>query len=163
MNIFVLDEDPVKAARMQCDQHIVKMPLETAQMLSTAHHTIGTDIDKSKLYKPTHIEHPCNKWVRETSSNYKWTLNHFKGLLKEFKRRYGKEHGCKELLQYLKKNPNFPKNKISRRTPFAQAMPEKYKKNNAIEAYREYYQKEKSRFAEWKKLNNKPDWYKTSR
>ncbi len=160
MNIFVLSEDPWKAAEMQCDQHVVKMPLETAQMLSTAHHIIGTDIDKDKIYKKTHVNHPCTKWVRENSSNYKWTVKHFKALLKEFKKRYDNEHKCGELLPYLEQLPNFTEDKITgERTPFAQAVPEEYKGKEAVKAYRKFYNKEKSSFASWEKLNNKPDWY----
>ncbi|MFW5903062.1 MAG: pyrimidine dimer DNA glycosylase/endonuclease V [archaeon] len=160
MNIFILDEDPVKAAEMQCDKHVVKMPLETAQMLSTAHHVLGTDVDKEKIYRKTHVNHPCTKWVRENSANYEWTVEHFKALLKEFKKRYGKKHACSELLPKLSKLPNFPEDKlIDERTQFAQAVPEEYKKEDPVEAYREVYMKEKSKFACWDKLGNKPSWY----
>ncbi len=161
MNIFVLDKDPVKAARMQCDQHIVKMPLETAQMLSTAHQVIGTDVDKGKIYGKTHVNHPCSKWVRENSANYRWTVKHFKALLDEFKERYGNEHGCRELLPYLEKLPSFPEEKLKEeRTTFALAMPEEYKKEDVVEAYRDYYRNEKCSFAEWKKADNKPEWWR---
>lgn len=161
MNIFVLARDPVRAAEMQCDQHVVKMPLETAQMLSTAHHVVGTDVDKEKIYGKTHVNHPCSKWVRENSANYEWTFEHFKGLLKEFNKRYDNEHACGELIPYLKGLPNLPEDKITdQRTSFAQAMPEEHKKEDAVEAYREYYREEKCSFAEWKKLDNEPNWYK---
>ncbi len=161
MNIFILDEDPREAARMQCDKHVVKMTLETAQLLSTAHQVNGTSVNKNKIYKETHINHPCAKWVRENPENYQWTLQHFKELLKEFEKRYGKKHACEKLLPHLEKPPNFPKNKIKeKRTPFAQAVPEKYRDEDAVKAYQDYYINEKHEFAEWKKLKNKPKWYK---
>lgn len=160
MNIFVLDEDPWKAAEMQCDKHVVKMPLETAQLLSTAHHVVGTDVNKEKIYRKTHVNHPCSKWVRENSANYEWALEHFKALLKEFEKRYGKEHASGKLLPYLSELPNFSKEKITdERTQFVQAVPDEYRKEDPVEAYKEVYLKEKSRFACWDKLGNKPRWY----
>ncbi len=161
MNIFILHEDPRKAAKMQCDQHIVKMPLETAQMLSTAHHIIGTDLDKDKIYGKTHVNHPCTKWVRENSANYKWTFEHFKALLREFERRYNNKHSCGKLVEPLKNLPRFTEDRLTdEKTPFAQAMPEEYKGEDAVESYRRYYIGEKSDFAKWNKLGNKPDWFK---
>lgn len=159
MNIFVLDKDPQRAAKMQCDKHIVKMPLETAQMLSTAHQVIGSPAPKEEIYKKTHVNHPCSKWVRENSNNYKWTLNHFKALLNEFKSRYKKDHATGELLPHLEKCPNLPKERMEcERTDFVQAMPEEYKGEDAVKAYRRYYVGEKSEFAEWDR-SKKPEWY----
>ena len=64
MNIFVLDNDPFKAAEYQCDKHVVKMVLETAQLLCSAHETAP--------YKRTHYNHPCAIWTRSSLSNYMW-------------------------------------------------------------------------------------------
>ena len=73
MNLFYLDRDPVEAARMQCDRHVVKMILETAQMLSTAH----IELDgKQVAYKATHKNHPSTVWVRSSSLAYNWTWRH---------------------------------------------------------------------------------------
>ena len=82
MNIFILDEDPIQAARMQCDKHVVKMPLESAQMLSAAHRTIDYDTlpTDSKIYQVSHQHHPCTKWVMKSLANYMWLWNHFKAL-----------------------------------------------------------------------------------
>ena len=84
MNIFYLDEDPVLAAQMHCDKHVVKMILESAQLLSTAHLLIDGDelADERGLYKATHKNHPSSKWVRDSSENYEWLWNLFDQLLK---------------------------------------------------------------------------------
>ena len=79
MNIFYLDEKPLTAARMHCDKHVVKMIIESAQMLSTAHRTLdGNDYaDRMNLYKATHKNHPANIWVRESAENYLCLYNLF--------------------------------------------------------------------------------------
>jgi len=112
MNIFILDESPVKAAQLQCDKHVVKMILESAQMLSTAHRLLDGRmvLGKSKsgrsakewkledevldtvLYKAVHIGHPCTIWTMESISNYNWHFQHYKALAEEYEYRYGKTH-----------------------------------------------------------------------
>ena len=89
MNLFYLDRDPVVAAQMQCDRHVVKMILETAQMLSTAH----VELDGVQVaYKATHKNHPSTVWVRERASHYLWAYRHMMALGREYTRRYGKVH-----------------------------------------------------------------------
>ena len=78
MNIFVLSEDPIEAAQMQCDQHVVKMTLETAQMLCTPFP------NGSAPYKHTHYNHPCNVWVRESKANFIWLCDHGDALAQEY-------------------------------------------------------------------------------
>ena len=109
MNIFHLDNDPVKAAQMMCDKHVVKMIVEYAQLMSTAHRVLdGTEYyDKTKngrkikrwklngaaeerlLYKASHVNHPSNIWVRKCNDNYRWLYKHFRALCDEYTRRYG--------------------------------------------------------------------------
>ena len=149
MNIFVLDKDPKKSARMLCDQHVVKMILESAQMLCTANNQTGSKAP----YKSTHINHQCNVWVRESIGNYNWLLAHAQELCKEYTRRYNKIHKTQKIIEWCSKNKSKIKNK--RRTPFVQAMPEKYKNKDAVKAYKNYYLGEKMKFARWK-LKNKP-------
>ena len=48
MNIFVLDRNPVIAAQMQCDKHIVKMIVESGQMLSTVHRMLDGKMEKQE-------------------------------------------------------------------------------------------------------------------
>ncbi|MFW6233521.1 MAG: pyrimidine dimer DNA glycosylase/endonuclease V [Nanoarchaeota archaeon] len=144
MNIFVLHKNPKKAARMLCDQHVVKMILESGQMLCTAHWETGS----KALYKATHKNHPCTIWTRESIGNYKWLVKHSFEMCKEYTRRYGRIHKTQEIIKWNKKNtPNLKK---KRKTPFVQAMPDKYKDKDAIKAYRNFYLGEKMRFAKWK-------------
>ena len=77
MNIFYLDRDPHEAARLQCDKHVVKMILETAQLLSTAHN----ELDGGQIaYKTTHKNHPSAVWARKSLDNYLWLYRHLEGL-----------------------------------------------------------------------------------
>ncbi len=68
MNIFALDTDPVTCAQYHCDKHVIKMILESVQMLSTTCSILGAEAP----YKPTHANHPCTKWVRESWENFGW-------------------------------------------------------------------------------------------
>ena len=77
MNIFYLDEDPFEAARLQYNKHVVKMILESAQMLCTAHHHYESSVDIP--YKKAHYNHPSTKWTRENASNYSWLYRHMMG------------------------------------------------------------------------------------
>jgi hypothetical protein len=91
MNIFILDTNPRIAAKMHCDKHVPKMILETAQMLSTAHHVYDTP-QAPLVYKKAHLNHPCTIWVRESVDNYSWAFELFRELNNEFVRRRGKKH-----------------------------------------------------------------------
>lgn len=172
MNIFVLDHDAISSAQMMCDKHVVKMILESCQLLSTAHHVLdGQEIivesekRKYKSYsngnenicKCTMINHPCTIWTRTTRDNYQWLWRHAHTLCNEYTRRYGKVHAMQAmLLDGLYHAPrNIPKGRL---TPFAQAMPEQYKDTDAVLAYRNYYINEKKRFAKWK-AGNVPNWF----
>ena len=100
MNIFYLDKDPKIATQMHCDKHVVKMILETAQMLSTAHRVLDGDeyADSKGLYKMTHRNHPCSIWVRSSDNNYKWMWDFYDNLLKEYTFRYDKHHASERML-----------------------------------------------------------------
>lgn len=151
MNIFILDQDPVKCAEYMIDKHIVKMPLEYAQMLSTTCRLSGLDVG----YKPTHKNHPCTKWARESMENYNYLKTLAFAVGNEYTRRYRKHHKSIELIKTFP----IPNLRPLGLTPFAQAMPPQYKQENAIEAYREYYRREKMAFASWKH-GIVPDWIK---
>lgn len=166
MNIFVLDKDPILAAKFACDKHVLKMVVESSQLLSTAHNILDGEEIKRKsrcgelitLYKTTHKNHPCSIWVRKSSSNYKWLCDYSIQLCKEYTERYGKIHKCQPTLYFF--SFNFPKNiPVGPITDFPQCMPENYKNNDVVTAYRAYYKGEKSYFAKWK-LNNIPEWWK---
>ena len=146
MNIFVLDKNPRVAARMHCDKHVPKMILETAQKLSTAHRVHDTP-QAEKVYKQAHLNHPCTKWIRESVSNYSWAWSLYHELLVEFRKRRGKHHKSGELIGHLAHTPR-DINRIGL-TSFAQAMPDEYKQDDPVEAYRAYYKGDKASFAKW--------------
>jgi hypothetical protein len=156
MNIFVLDEDPQVAALYHGDKHVVKMILETAQLLSTAHHCYNSSI-APLVYKKTHVNHPSTIWVRTNSTNYTWAYALLQSLLKEYTYRYGKIHSTSKLLEKLSHLPEgIPI--TSKLTPFALAMPNQYKiPGNAVESYRQYYIHEKKSVWSWKN-REKPSW-----
>ena len=183
MNIFYLDKDPNLAAEMSCDKHVVKMILESAQMLCTAHRVLdGTEYlsktangrkikrwlhpDKrleSILYKAGWLKHPSVLWVLKSAYNYNWLYTHFMALNNQFKLRYNhsEDHiAVKKLGEILKSPPkNSPLNVIgSDATP---AMPpECLVPGNSVESYRKYYIMKKHRFATWKLPSVMPEWYK---
>jgi hypothetical protein len=144
MNIFILDKNPKIAAEMLCDKHVVKMILESAQMLCATHWLA----ESSAPYKLTHAKHPCNLWLLESIKNYDWLLTHAICLCFEYTKRYHKIHKSQPIIEWCCANkPNLPKKS---RTPFPQAMPEEYKDNDSVKAYQQYYLGEKLGFARWR-------------
>jgi hypothetical protein len=157
VNIFVLSWHPDKAAEYHADKHVVKMIVETAQLLSTAHHVIDGDLALPGLYKPTHANHPCAVWARENISNYQWLHNLGVALLAEYTKRYGKRHKTSDVMEALKIPPQGIAHGVQ--TPFALAMPDAYKHHDPVVAYRRYYQGEKASIATWKH-SKRPWWTK---
>jgi len=104
MNIFVTNECPVKSAQNLDDKRVVKMVLETAQLLSTAlrFYVGDSEADSLNLYKTTHLNHPCNIWVRKNRSNFLWVVKHFEALCEEYSKRYGRTHACQSKLETFK-------------------------------------------------------------
>lgn len=156
MNIFILSTNPVAAARMQCDQHVVKMPLETAQMLCTAFP------NGYAPYKHTHYKHPCNIWLRKAKENYLWLIEHGFALCDEYQYRYQKEHSSRKVIQWCKDHMNEITFEQKNRTPFAVAMDDEFKMKTATASYRNFYVNAKSRFARWEKNRKAPAWYSKS-
>lgn len=155
MNIFILDSDPTYAAIYQCDKHVVKMILESAQLLCSPFSE-----STSVPYKRTHYNHPCAIWTRKSLENYEWLLAHAYGLSDEYWRRYGKNHKSNTALHWCWNNYSSLSFKEKELTPFSQCMPEQYKvAGNAVQAYRNYYKGEKAKFAKWK-IGNEPEWWK---
>ena len=158
MNIFVLDENPTIAAQMHCDKHVVKMVLEAAQMLSTAHRVLDNN-ESDALYRATHANHPCSIWVRDAEKNYMWLYDHFAALCDEYTHRYGKVHLTDTKLRAILATP--PKNICDgKQTPFALAMPDDVKCNSAVDSYRAYYKQYKTDIATWNKNRGAPEWWK---
>jgi hypothetical protein len=157
MNIFVLHEDAIEAADMYCDKHVPKMVLELAQMLTTAHHAHG--VARDGMYKVAHLNHPCSKWVRETGGNYRWAYHHFVRLAFNYWWRFGKMHKSYADHSIRLMRPPEPIVSDTSMTDFAQAMPDEYKHEDAVTAYRTYYINDKQRFAKWEKGVPTPDWW----
>lgn len=90
MNIFATDPDPKKCAEALDDKRLIKMILESAQLISTAARLNGSD--NTRLYKSTHVKHPCTIWTGEHKANYQWLLDHYIYLCVEYERRFTKKH-----------------------------------------------------------------------
>lgn len=158
MNIFFLDRNPKLCAEQTCDKHVVKMIVETAQLLSTAHHVLDNNGDG--FYKPTHKNHPSAIWCRQSDSNYKWLWQLLVSLSREYTHRYNKVHKCERdgLVDRLKKLPsNISSGPF---TPPTLAMPDQFKTSDALTSYHNYYNGAKSSFAKWTKRPT-PDWFIT--
>lgn len=176
MNIFYIDHDPVQAAQWMVDKHVVKMILESAQLLSTAHRLHdGREVEgKSKtgrkarrwilddsrdpvVYQATHINHPSAVWCRESVENYNWLVDHFFALMAEYTYRYDKQHKCYGELSYMLQSP--PKNLQKYDfTPMPSAMDDQYKiSDDPLTNYRNYYIMGKTRMHKWTN-RQPPEW-----
>ena len=127
INIFLLDYNVTQCAKYHCDKHVVKMPLESTQMLSTVH------------------------WRYE---NYIWLWKLGIALCKEYTYRYEKVHACERVLAILRSPPILLKERGVTKHP--QAMPDEYKCSDPIQAYHDYYINEKARICSWKKREIPP-------
>lgn len=177
MNIFFIDRDPAVCAQYHCNKHVVKMILESAQLLCTAHRIldgtlyIGTtqtgrkakrwllpDNREHTLYKASHVNHPSAFWVRQNSLHYDWLRELMSSLMLEYTHRYEKSHKCSAIFQELRTPPKSIPTVEWQDPP--QAMPEDAKvRGDSLEAYRNYYRMHKRRMAVWKKRET-PFWYK---
>ena len=152
MNIFILDENPEKAARDHCDKHVIKMILESGQMLCSAH-------EQGKApWKRSHYNHPCTIWARTTKENYRWLATLGLELCAEYTRRYNKHHKSENVLIWCAENipTTIPDGPL---TQFAIAIKNSaYHRPTAVESYRAYYIGDKVRFARWKYCEP-PQWW----
>jgi len=162
MNIFFLDYDTQKCAQYHCDKHVVKMILETAQLLCGVHHMTDQMTTNNRPstdqvpYKLSHKNHPCAIWSRESLSNYLYLCDLGLELCKEYTYRYGKKHKSQDVIEWcLINKPNIIDKNFT--TP-PKAMPDEYKVNDVIESYRNYYRGAKKSFAVWK-YRNLPEWF----
>jgi hypothetical protein len=151
MNIFVLDKDPIKAAQLQCDKHVVKMCTETAQMLCSAF--------ESAPYKRSHYNHPDTIWSRTSKANYEWLITHGLALCQEYTYRYNKIHKAQSIIEWCKNNIDKLSFSNIQFTEQPKCMPNDVKCDDVVQSYKNYYNKYKSHFAKWTK-RQKPDWSK---
>ena len=180
MNIFYISNDPVQAAEWMVDKHVVKMILESAQLLSTAHRVLDgrlvpsksktgrsvkryvlEDSRESVLYTATHVNHPSAVWCRKAVKNYNWLYEHFFALGREYTHRYGKTHKCFQTdLSYMLASPPFNLKDYDW-TPMPSAMADEYKVgDDPLTNYRNYYKIGKSKMHSWKN-REAPDWITT--
>jgi hypothetical protein len=156
MNIFYVNRDPVRAAKDLPDKLIVKMPLESAQLLCTAINLAGG----TSQYKTTHQNHPSAIWARECKENFFWLVIHGLGLCQTYTDVYDKKHKCQDIIEACIKSIDLmPDGKGPFHTEPPQCMPEQYRGNDTVEAYRKYMVAEKTRYAKWKN-REKPEWWK---
>ena len=169
MNIFVLDKDPIIAAKYMDDVRLPKMCVESAQMLASALRRHGAT-DKQmpltkagKPYKGGYKHHPCTIFAGDTRDNFMWLADHALALCSEYAKRFGKTHACEEPIRYMSKLGELgwiPKGEL---TPFAQAMPDEYKDDDAVKAYRSYYKsKQYSKGGVRYVRTDVPDWWEVT-
>ena len=151
MNIFILDKDPIIAAQYLCDKHVIKMALESAQLLCTT----SWHFNVPAPYKKTHYNHPCSIWVRSSIDNYNWLYCHALEICNQYNIRYNKFHKSESVIKWCGELGGKPT--ISGLTDFVLAMPECYKCEDVVFAYRKYYMFDKFKFVSWK--TRKPDWF----
>lgn len=156
MNIFVLDRDPKLCAQYHNNKHVVKMILESTQLLNNA--LIARVPDYEPVYRKTHWNHPASVWTRSNLDNFKWLLSLANELCHEYSYRYDKVHKCEQYLIRFSEIDfkDFLSN--GKEIEFVQCMPEEYKQNDAVEAYRTYYKKDKVHIASWKRRGI-PEWW----
>tara|TARA_R100000995_G_scaffold66989_1_gene35695 strand:- start:200 stop:778 length:579 start_codon:yes stop_codon:yes gene_type:complete len=166
MNIFVLHEDATEAAYYMLDKHIVKMPTETMQMMCTNLNHLG--YEGWLPMKSVMLNHPSTIWMRQSLGNWLWCIEHLEAMLNNYTHTYDRTHMVEkhwdkmsddvyEFLEHeycVKINDDV----LVTRTPFAMAMPDKYKNDDVVKAYRDYYLGDKWEFATWK-ARRKPDWW----
>ena len=152
MNIFVLDKNIEKCAEYHCDKHVVKMILESVQILCTVLNKKGI----TTPYKSTHLNHPCVLWIERSFGNFSWLKDLTVALNNEYRFRFEKESDHKSISALHEiSNYHFENSGL---TEFAQAMPEKYKvPGDPVKAYRQFYVGEKMKFAKWTK-RSVPEW-----
>lgn len=176
MNIFYLHADPNLCAQQHCDKHVVKMLIEYAQLLSTAHRVLdgehwygrttnGRKIARyfhpdpamnSELYKASHINHPSAQWVRKSARNYAWLYDMWTALAYEYEHRYNRVHESFRKLEYYLLLPpqKIPEGVFTQPTPAMGNAPECIVEGDSIQSYRNYYWTDKREFAKW--TNRKP-------
>ena len=152
MNIFYLDADVTKCAQDHCDKHVVKMILESAQMLCS----VLWIHDIQAPYKPTHLHHPCVIWANKSLSNWLWLKQLAGALNEEYKYRFNhkENHSSYDVVLKLQNPPTIDLGVTER----PQAMPDEFKNPDPIIAYRQFYKARKRHFAHWTKRKI-PAWF----
>jgi hypothetical protein len=164
VNFFYLDKDPKKCAKYYCNKHILKIPIEIAQILSKIHYELKSKIDYSKIYKnSTVVKNTIGPycWIKESLDNYMWANKLGLELINEYKFRYNKtEHKTECILQYLYDNPpNLPKISETKFKGTNKYDMFQYISNDPIICARYNYAEMKCINDKWNK-DGPPDWFK---
>ena len=146
MNIFILDDQISNIPALMSDQHVIKMILESCQILCTVHHTHNTP---NVPYKKTHQNHPCVVWAAESSYNYNYVLELAQALSDEYTFRFGKRHKSQDVIDWL--NANTLNIEYSEMTQHVQCVPDDYIHRDPVKAYRDYYTKKYNDFKDFKR------------
>ena len=157
MNIFYLDKDPIIATKYMYNKHIVKMILESAQMLCTAHHHFGNG--DNVPYRKAHYNHPSTKWVRENTKHYIWLYDHMLALGYQYTKKYNKIHQTivKCTMPLINPPLGMPTKEFVQPP---QCMPDQYKDKCSIKAYWNYYEQDKKKIAtKSEKIITRPIFY----
>jgi len=167
MNLFILSLIQQEIAQYMMDKHVSKILLEAVQMLCSAKRILDPDDTvNDNIYKLAHKNHPVTIWCRTSKANFIWVLDLVEELHKEWRFRYGhpetKFHKSYLVAMMLRENlPQDHKFESEGLTPFALAMPNEYKTDDAVESYRNYYMSpEKQRIATWNKRRERPQWFR---
>ena len=164
MNLFILDQSAITAAKYNADTHVCKIILESAQMLALAHQhhhkpfgaTSPQALRDGKYSPQSQRNNPISVWVRSTLGNYSWTADHAIALCEEYTDRYNKIHSTQPIIEYLYNNP--PMGDNQQITEFVQSMPDDVKGPDPVQAYRKYYVHYKRHLIRYRN-GNMPTWY----
>ena len=172
MNIFVVHHMPRIAAQSLCDAHVIKMIVESCQLLSTHDRLTGRFSDPSGLFKSTHQQHPCRISLGTNDFNRQWLIHHLHGLLDEYTYRFGKVHKCQAMADtyWPIDAPGMIYSTYELLIDFPLCMPERFKVSpqvgmlkiaRIVASYRNYYQHKKQTMKRFKYTRREPpEWLK---
>ena len=163
MNIFAIEGneetgevDWIKSAKSQDNMRVVKMILESCQILSTVLNEQGVKAP----YRSFNPKHPSCKWAAASSANFENLMRHCASMIEEYEERFGKNHKCKAVLVRIKELYKPERFEKADPTPLLLAMPEYFRSDNVVKSYRKYYaSKPNMRYPE----NKIPDWFEKYR
>jgi len=170
MNIFVLDNCPRESAKQHCDKHVVKMHVEGIQMLVSVLQRYEIDHEvttkRGTIHKGGYANHPCTRWAGDSYDNFIWLVEYTRALVAEHTFRYGTLPASGEQVEKVASYATELYHRMaddgcaeSGLTPFALAMPDEYRSDDAVESYRDYYIAEKHAICEWNKTRTAPSWF----
>ena len=157
MNIFVTSPDPAECAAVLADAHVIKMAVETAQILSSALHRMGFVRPSGCgvglalghcFYKPTHTGHPCVMWAARDPRNFGWLVKHGIFLCAEYSRRFGgKRHGSLDVIERAAEAAmRLPGYSSEPPSAFARVFPDAFADLSVHSGYRAYL---KAKYQSW--------------